>query len=98
MRNLKIDVRQENGYSYLNAENNQGVTNYVMIAYIVCAWANKHSAFCGVHFFFLFDDFNLNTQGFIYLEFVKYQMGHPRNAQGFAKCNVCIAAIQLFYI
>ena len=33
MRNLKIDVRQENGYSPSNAENNRGVSNDVMFAY-----------------------------------------------------------------
>ena len=34
MRNLKIDVRQENGVSPLNAKNNRGVTNDVMFAYM----------------------------------------------------------------
>ena len=40
----------------------------------------------------------MNTQGFVYLEFVKYQLGRHRNVQVFVKCNVCISAIQLFYI
>ena len=43
-------------------------------------------------------DCNLNTQRFVYLEFVKYQLGFHRNVQVFAKCNVYIYAIQLFYI
>ena len=42
--------------------------------------------------------FYLNTQGFVYLEFVKYQLGHHRNVQVFAKCNVFMSAIKLFYI
>ena len=33
-RNLKIDVRQENGYSPLNMKNNFCVTNDVMFAYV----------------------------------------------------------------
>ena len=41
--------------------------------------------------------FHLSTQDFVYLEF-KYQLGIYRNVQVFAKCNVCISAIQLFYI
>ena len=49
-------------------------------------------------FSFFFYDFNLNTQGFVYLEIVKYQLGLHRNVQVFVKCNVCISAIQLFYI
>ena len=48
---------------------------------IICACENKHSAFCFEHFFFLFYDFNLNTQGFVYLEFAKYQLGLHRNMQ-----------------
>ena len=46
--------------------------------------------------FFLFYDVNLTTQDFVYLKFVKYQMGLRRNMPGFAKCNVYISAIQLF--
>ena len=48
-------------------------------------------------FFLSFYDFHLNTQGFVYLEIVKYQLGLRRNVQVFTKCNVCISAIQLFY-
>ena len=40
----------------------------------------------------------INTQDFVYLEFVKYRLGLRRNMQVFAKCNVYIPAIQLFYI
>ena len=35
-------------------------------------------------FFRLFYDFNLNTNGFVYLEFVKFQLGLHRNVQVFA--------------
>ena len=48
--------------------------------------------------FFLFYDVNLNTQDFLYLEIVKYQLGLRRNMSVFSKCNVCIAAVQLFYL
>ena len=40
---------------------------------------------------------NLNAQGFVYLEFVKYQVDLHRNVQFFAEYNVCISALQLFY-
>ena len=40
----------------------------------------------------------LNTQDIVYLEYVKYQLGLGRNIPVFAKCNVCISAIQLFFI
>ena len=46
--------------------------------------------------FFLVYDFNLRTQGFIYLEFFQYQLGLHSNVQVFVRCNVCISAIQLF--
>ena len=49
-------------------------------------------------FFLSFYDFKLNIQGLVYLEIVKYQLGLQRNVQGFAKCNVCISTIQLFYV
>ena len=65
MRNLKIDVR----YSPLNAENNRGVTNDVMYAYMHTKINILLSVLSIV--FSLFYDFNLNTQGFVYLEFVK---------------------------
>ena len=45
---------------------------------------------------FLFYDFNLNTKGFVYIEFVNYQQDLHGNVRVFAKCNVCIAAIQVF--
>ena len=37
-------------------------------------------------------------QGFVYLESVNYQLGLHRNVRVLAKCNVCISAIQMFYI
>ena len=51
-----------------------------------------------IFFFLSFYDFNQNTQGFVNSEFVKFQLGLHTNVQGFAKCNVCISAIHLFYI
>ena len=84
---------RKTGYSPLNAESNRGVPNDA-----ICAQENKHSAFWFEHLFLSFYDLNLNTQGFVYLEFVMYQLGLHRNVQVFAKCNVCISAIQLFSV
>ena len=84
---------RKTGYSPLNAENNRGVTNDVMFAYM----HTKINILLSVLsiFFLSFYDFNLNTQGFVYFECVKYQLSLHRNVHVFAKCNVCI---QLFYI
>ena len=91
MQNLKIDVRQENGVISLKCEkqNNQCVTNDITFAY-------EHEKINNL--LPVFYDLSLNTEGFVYLEFVKYQLGLHRNMQAFAKCNICISAIQLFYI
>ena len=43
----------------------------------------------------LFYDVNLNTQDFVYLEFVKYQPGLHGNLSVPEKCNVYISALQL---
>ena len=48
--------------------------------------------------FFLFYGVSLNMQDFIYVEFATFQLGLRRNMPAFAKCNVYISAIQLFYI
>ena len=88
-------TKRKTGYSSLNAEN-RGVTIDVMFAY-VHKKINNLLCFCE-HFFYLFYDLNLNTQGFVYSEFVKYQLGLHRNVQGFAKCKVYLSAIHLFYI
>ena len=57
-------------YSPLNAENNRGVTNDVMFAYV----HEKMNILLSVLsiFSFFFYDCKLNTQYFVYLEFVKY--------------------------
>ena len=47
----------------------------------------------GAFFLSFFYEFNLNTQGFVYLEFVKYQLGLYRNVQVFVKCNVSAAVL-----
>ena len=84
------------GYSPLNAKNNLDVTDEVMFA---CVHTKLNILLSVLSiFFFLLYDFNLNTQGFVYLKIVKYQLILHRNVQVFAKCNVCISAIHLFYI
>ena len=69
MRNLKIHVRQENGYSPLNAENNRGVSNRDMLTY---AHEKIYILLSVLSIFFsFFYEFNLNTQGFVYLAIVQ---------------------------
>ena len=70
------------GYSPLKAENNRGVSNDVMFAYAY----EKINILLSVlsRFFFLSYDFNMITQGFVYLEFIKYQLGLHRNEHVFA--------------
>ena len=70
-------------YSPLNAENNRGVTNDVMFAFVHTKINLMLSVLSFV--FFLVYDLDLNTQGFVNLEFVKYQLGLHRNVQFFAK-------------
>ena len=41
--------------------------------------------------------FNLNTQGFVYLDLVEYQVELNRNVQVFANCNICISGIHTDY-
>ena len=96
MRYLKIDAKQENRVLSLKCGKQPGVTNDIM-----CAYAHeKINILLSVLSIltFIFYDFNLNTKDFVYLKFVKYQLGLHRNVQVFAKCNVCISAIQLFYV
>ena len=67
MRNLKIDVKQENKVPPpLNAENKRDVTNDVLFAYV----HEKINILLSVLSMFsvFFNDFNLNTQGVVYLE------------------------------
>ena len=74
------------------------VTNGDMFEYVqekINILLSVLSIFFLFFFFFFFYDFNLNTQGFVYLKFVLYQPGLHRNVQAFAKCNVCISSIQL---
>ena len=63
MRNLKIDVLKM-GYSPLKVENNRGVTNDVMFAYLH-ETINILLSFWSIYFLFLFY-FNLNTQRCVY--------------------------------
>ena len=77
-------------YSPLNAAN-RGVTNVVMFAYV---HKNLYILLSVLNMFFFFYDVNMNTQGFVYLEFVRYQLCLHRNVQAFASYNVCISALQ----
>ena len=64
---LKNDVRQENGALSLKSGNNRGVANDVMFAYV----HEKINILLSVlSIYVLLNDFNLNIQGFIYLEFL----------------------------
>ena len=77
-------------------ENNRGVTNDVMFA---LSHEKRNILFSVLSILsFFFYDFNLNTQGFVCSEIVKYQLNIHRNVRVLTKCNVYIPAIQLFYI
>ena len=83
-------------YAPLNAANSLSVTFCFIVTY-------EHEKInLLIYFFniicFIFYDVNLNTQDFVFLEFVKYQLGLRRNRSVFAKCNIHISAINLFYI
>ena len=89
---------RKTGYSPLKAENTRCVINDVLFAYAHEKINILLSVLSICYFLVYFYDFNLNTQGFVHLELVKYQLGIHRNVHVFATCNVCIFAIQLFYI
>ena len=97
MQNLKqLMTDRKPEYSPFKAENNRSVTNDAIFAY-------AHEKinillFVLIIFAFFFYDFNWNTQDFLCLEFVKYQLGLHRNVLVFAKCNVNISVTQLFYL
>ena len=59
---------QENGVLFLKCKNNKGVTNDVMFAYV---HTKLNILLSVLSIYFLFYDFNLNTQGLVYLDFVK---------------------------
>ena len=77
--------------SPLNAENNRGVTNDVMFSYVHTYVHAKINILLSVLsiFVFPFYDLNLNAQGFVYLEFVKYHLDLHRKVQIFRKLQ-CI--------
>ena len=83
---------RKTGYSSINVKT---AVVSLMLSCLHMRMKNKHSA---LSICFLFYDFNHNTQGIAYLETVKHQPGLHRNVHVFAKCNVCVSAIQLFYI
>ena len=94
---MMSDMKTGYMYSPLNAENIRGVTNDV-----TCAYAHEKMnillSVWSIFFLLLLFSFyylNLNTQGFVYLEFVKYQLVLQRNVQVFAKCIVCIFATSI---
>ena len=91
------EINKKKKKKMMSDKKNRDVSNDVIFAYV----HEKINILLSVlsKFVSFFDyDFILNTQGFLYLECVKYQLGLQRNVQVFAKCNVCISAIQLFYI
>ena len=63
-------------YSPLNAKNNHGVTNDVILTY---AHEKINIMLSVSSIIFMFYAFNLNKPGFTYTEFVKYQLGLHRN-------------------
>ena len=65
-------------YSPLNAENNLDVTDEVMFAHVHTK-LNILLSVLSIFFFILLYEFNLNTQGFVYLKIVKYQLILHRN-------------------
>ena len=88
---LQQDNTRVPGYAPFNAENSLSVTFGFIIAY---AHEIIHILVSVLNIiFFLFYDVNLNTCDFVYLEFVKDQLGLRRNMPVFAKCNVYICFI-----
>ena len=81
MRNLKKKMMSDRktGYTPLNAENNRDVNYDVMFAYVRTK-LNFLLSVLSIYFVLFFYDFNLNTQGFVYLEFVKYQVPPKKRA------------------
>ena len=86
---------RKTGYSpTLNAENSRGVTHGFMFAY-----AHDEIIFCFLLYFiyffflFLFYGFNLNTQDFVYLEFVKYQLGFHKRFLEMQSIHICYTVV-----
>ena len=79
MQNLKKKIMSDRktGYSPLNADNNRSVTDVVIFAY-VHEKINILPSVLNIFFFSCYD-LNLNTEGLVYLEFVKYQLCLHRN-------------------
>ena len=91
---LNLMLYRKMGYSPLNVENNRvRVTNYVMFAYT----HEKINILLSVlSIFFLFYDFSLNTQGLVYLEFVKVSNGPPQKRASFREMqcmNICCTVV-----
>ena len=100
MRNLKIDVRQVNGILSLKCRKQyRDVTNDVMFAYVRTKTNILLSALSIFFLSFFIILINLNTQGFVYLEFVKYQLGLHRNVQVFAQCmHICYTVVFVIHV
>ena len=92
MKNLQFDVRQENGVLSLKKIAEVLLTTSCF-AYV--PEKKKHSAFCFERFSLIFYAFNLNIQGFVCSEIIKYKLSLHIKVQVFAKCS---AIIQMFYI
>ena len=81
---------RKTGYSPLNAENNRRVTNDVMFAYVHTKIIILQSVLSIFSFFFY--DFNLNTQGFVYL----VSTGPPYKRASFRKIlgmHICYTVV-----
>ena len=80
-------VRMKLGYSPLNAENGLSVAFCFVVAYA----HEKINFLASILYiiFFLFYDVNLNTQDFVYLEIVKYQLGLRKNMPVFEMQYSC---------
>ena len=50
------------------------------------------------NYFLLYFDICLNIHGFVYSEFCMYHLGLCRNNHVLTKCNLCLPAIEWFYI
>ena len=65
------------------------------MAYIL--WNFDEKIVCGNYVsYYVRSSYNFTS--FVNLELGKYELGLRRNVQVFAKCNVCISVIQLFFI
>ena len=91
---IRLHVRHENGVLSLQCRKQPGCHQWHHVCKI--AWENiSVLSMCFLSCLW----FNLNTQGFVYLNIVKYnQLRLHRNMRVLTKFNACISGIQWFYI